>query len=151
MKLSKSNKLSKLVTQSVTYNSITYFATAERRFVLFFVSNEVPHKYYWQYFFTYASPQQQRFQLSSWLTASAFLLFMSSHVLFVFSFIFLFFYFGRIEIRTPNTYVNEANCANDTNVHIFFLQQLTPSAHFRFAFSSVSSSFCDDMRKIMPQ
>lgn len=70
---------------------------------------------------------------------------------FCFFFSFFFFSFWRIEIRTVNTYVNEANCANDTNVQICLWQQLTPSAHFRFAFSSMSSSFCDYSKDIWMQ
>lgn len=57
----------------------------------------------------------------SWAADSPLLLFYSLWVhTFCLFFLSFFFYFGRIEIRTPNTYVNEANCANDTNVHIFF-------------------------------
>lgn len=70
--------------------------------------------------------------------------------LWVHTFCIFFFSFWWIEIRTPNTYVNEANCANDTNVQIVFCvwQQVTPSAHFLGSHSQVCQVHAVIIQKI---
>lgn len=72
---------------------------------------------------------------------------MSSHVLFCLLFSFLF---EELKFEHANTYVNEANCANDTNVQIVFCvrQQVTPSAHFLGSHSQVCQVHAVIIQKI---
>lgn len=93
--------LSKLMTQYVTYNSITYFATAERSFISFFFRFRFPIKVIGSISYIYVHMHRPNSSDFSWAADSPLLLFYSLwvHTFCLFSLSFLFFFLEELKFE----------------------------------------------------